>query len=34
MNEMLKDYLKQLDQLRKREEENAKFADFIYIMES
>ena len=33
MIKILKDYLSQLDLLRKRERENANMADFIYIME-
>lgn len=34
MNEILKNYLIQIDTLRKRERENANLADFIYIMDN
>lgn len=34
MNELLKNYLQQIDKLRKRQREDANLADFIYIMDN
>ena len=34
MNEILKGYLKQIDDLRRRTRDNANLADFIYIMDN